>query len=589
MNQNKIRLLLAILVVFTIMIISKYYLHVSATNEEIITKGMIFNNDSDYVYSDYVYSYEEYQKMYEEYGKAIKSEHDQAPDDTHIYFAGMDILSKHAIWTSKVPQRLLKATTTSITIKNGGTWQANGYYGVIMKDDDGKYYYCASHGLDVPVGKYSYNESQSDKIMKALSWAYPNVNTNASQSVDYGKSQMAVWTALGQFNISKTTIGSTYYKIVDAYKGNIATNNKTFSINKGTNSEIIQDINMSTYLHFSGTAGWHISQSQLDYAKAHNFAYYVYQVSSKKYVKLTWTSFSSPANYSYLRIGTTDMNTNLNISNINIITQQAQRVGFLYNSSNNAYQNLWNTIEQEPQTIYTANLSITNKTGSVSLVKKANGIDLYEQSIIDSNNNLYYASKDGKQVIYEDGVNIAQILKYPNKQEMTSNNLFNKPITYQYIDYDNVMVDDITKAIVDEKGNEPTINDGTGNMITNLAWTPTYEKKQAIDENGIPIVKAKLAENNEPIMATRTLPLNYPSQTQMDNIYNLKGVEFTLTGTVNGKAVKQVKTTDANGQITWTGLLPATYTITETKTNENFILISNKYSAKVTTGNTTKV
>ena len=553
---------------------------VKADAEAEIENGLVFNNDDTYVYSSYKYSLEEYNQMYETYGKAMPSPVDRAPDATHIYFAGMDILTKHAVWTSNIPARTTRITTTSqnVTIKNGGTWAANGYWGVIMKDSANLYYYCAKHSLDVVVGNQNIKVSENPKIAQALSYGFNNVKSTAGETVDYGRTQLAVWTALKQLNVSASTLGI-YQKVIAAYNGTLAFNSPTFSITKGANNdgEILNNLNMSTYLKFSGNAKYQLKASQLDYAKSKNFNYYLYNATSKKWELAKANTWYQTAKHSHLRLGTTDMSLNLDVKGIEIITDVQYGTGLYVDVANTNLQDLW--VAQPLQTkTFTADLTLRPKTGSIRLLKQGKGIDLYEQSIFNETDQPYYASKDGALVIYEDGTP-ANILKYPSKEEMIKQDLFNKPIKYEYFDYDYVTEE---KIVLDEHRQPILINDEQGLSPHEEGYIATYQKENMPkrDSVGNALVKMKLNAADEPIVAEATLPFNYPSRTMMDNIYPLKHVKFTLSG--NG--VQQTKETAADGTVMFNDLLPATYTIKEIATSEGFKLLTNTYTCKVSAG-----
>lgn len=193
-----------------------------------------------------------------------------------------------------------------------------------------------------------------------------------------------------------------------------------------------------------------------------------------------------------------------------------------------------------------SNAFINNyKYGNLIGYKSIQNIPLYDQPIKDENNNVMFLTDDFKPIIIEDNDYILKTIRYPSKNEMITNNLFNKKIVVDIPEYDYI-----------------------------------YNEKNEIkvDSNNNLHVKLKRDVSNNIIYKKKTLDKFYPSKSEMDNIERLNGVEFSLY-----KNNELVQTTiskrkdNQDGIIEFNDLIPGKYIVKETKQKENTIDNNEEY------------
>lgn len=326
------------------------------------------NADSlDYKYSNYTQSKEEADKLIEEYGtRHIQSDKDKWNDDNYKYFVGYDAMTHKAIYTNKIQIQTFRSVTKNI--KTVGTWKVGSYWGEIMQDSDGEPVYCGTYGANYPVGSFKYILEESTKVRNALSWGYKRVNTSASNSVDYGGTQLALWKGQGKNNVAASTLG-VYQKVTDAYKGNLGFNNKSFNTSKSGSQRILNNVNQSNGHKVTGTATYKFTTAQLKKVSDQGADIYLYQVSSKKWVKAKANTNYATSKYSHIRVGTKDMSKAITIKDVEITANQPQIAGYIWKIENPGYQNIFNFKQLDPITKYDLDFTLKAQTGDIKVLK----------------------------------------------------------------------------------------------------------------------------------------------------------------------------------------------------------------------------
>jgi len=224
--------------------------------------------------------------------------------------------------------------------------------------------------------------------------------------------------------------------------------------------------------------------------------------------------------------------------------------------------------------------------GRIKVVKDMDDEDLYGQVIRDENNEVLYATEDGKKVMTDSSI-IIDTLKYPSKEDMIVNNLFGKTIEF---DYPLLEVKREWRPKIDEGGNKIPVVDINGLEPNNPNWLETYKQERVVVKDGDNFVyTAKLDANGNKIYKKAKLNnLTYPSKREMDNIYRGSGIVFTITDKKTNKDVDTM-ITDSNGEAISNDLLVGEYSIKETKTLDDFVLLTRTYDVEVTKDTTTLV
>lgn len=529
--------------------------------------------NQEYKYSKYTQSYEEANSLIEEYGtRHIQSEKDTWNDKEYKYFVGYDAMTHQAIYTNKISIQSRAVVTKSI--KTLGTWKVGSYWGERMADSNGDPVYCGTYGANYPVGSYKYVVSENSKVRKALSWGFERVKTSGSNSSDYGKTQLALWKGQGKNSVSSSTLG-VYQKVADAYKGKIAANEKTFKTSKSGTQRVKDGINQSNGYKVTGTASYKFTSAQMKKVTDKGANIYLYQVSSKKWIKAKANTSYATKKYSHIRIGSKDMSKSVTIKDIEITINAPKIGGYLWKIESAGYQNIFSFKIIDPTTKIDTDFTLKAQTGDVTVLKTMDDIDKYE-SEINVDGDAFYKTKDGKPVVFRTELgelSVAEKLRYATKEEFEANDLFGKVYEYEYLDYTNEQ-----ELVTDING----VNPGDDGYIETFS--------DSIDsETGYPIVVAKKDGENY-VYSKATTPFNMPSKNTMESIDKAQkddGVEFTLYKADKKSVVK--KGTVNNGELTFTGLLPGTYYVKETKTKENFNLINTWYKAVVSVGKTTTI
>lgn len=309
------------------------------------------------------------QMIKENNGELVQMADDKAPDG-YPYFVGYNNATHKAMYADKqemIP-RLFSIKITNI--KNVGTWRYGGYWGMMMSDQNNNPVYCGDYGKNEPIGSSNWKSQESVKVKRALSWAYPNVASSTSKNNNYARSQLAIWTAQKSLKINSTTLGP-YQKVVDAYSNKIKANEKTFTRSSYGSAGILNKLNMSKAISLSGNAKYKFSKNTITNINKNKVALYVYQKSTKKYIKVAADKWYLPSQYKYLRLGTSDLSKSIILNNIKMTTDLKPISGYIYDNGKSGDQRIFMSV-QEPIKSYEITLKLEKQTGRISASKQLN-------------------------------------------------------------------------------------------------------------------------------------------------------------------------------------------------------------------------